>query len=115
MNKRTIVQQTILAAESAIIGLQNGQKVDTNSIDKWTEGLLRYVLNDNQGIYNPDPFERTQAQYIENIQFKLDDNNFTVNEKINTLTKFMAAIWEATYKRPDLDDDIIWEPIFDRN
>ena len=113
MKKGYIVDQTIYAAQSAIKVLQSGGILDINSVDKWTEGLLRYVLNINQGDWNPDPLERMQAQFIENIQFAIDDT--TTPNKIGLLTELIAAIWEVSKTRPDLDQDIIWEPIFDRN
>ena len=110
MNKQYIVTQTILAAQALSALLAKQQRPDVNSLDKWTEALLRYVLCDNQGDYNPDPHERTQAQYIENLQFQIDKT-----PTADLLTKLIAAVHAATDSRTDLGNNIIWEPIYDRD
>ena len=99
-----------MAAQSGILILQSGQSLDVTSIDKWTEALLRYVLNANQGDYNPEPDERTHAQYIENLQFKID-----AGATVDLLNSFIAAIEDSLKYVEDLDDDIQWSPIFDKD
>ena len=118
MRKIEVIQNTILAAQAIITNLNNGQKLDTSSLDKWTEALLKYVLNDNQWDYNPFPYERTLAQYIENLQFKADDggNNAQI---IQILNNMIAGIEKAgntlVAVGVDLDQEIQYQPIFNRD
>jgi hypothetical protein len=116
MKKRNIVEQTLGSAELAITTINSGKIPEIYSLDKWTEALLKYVLNDNQGSYNPYPIERTHAQYIENLQFKFDDIEKTkkLDGAIGVLNEFIAAVHDATDYRIDLGDEIVYQPIFDR-
>ena len=118
MKKSTVIEQTLATAAMAIVTLEGGGVPNRNGVDKWSEALLRYVLNDNQGNYNPNPPQRTHAQRIENLQYQFDNleiNQGSATEAIQILNNFIAAVHDATDTMTNLGVEIIWEPIFDRN
>lgn len=109
MIKRTVVTQTIAAANALLADLQNGIAAETTTLDKWSGALIRYVFYHNS--------ERTHAQDIENMVeeiTRLDLSEASDRARAIELLPLIVADIEEEAATAHLNGKIEWEPPFDR-
>jgi hypothetical protein len=102
MTKQDVLTNTLSAANNVLISINNSP--DINSLNKWTESLLRYDFNDR------DTVQRTRGQSLLNLLEKLNNElSNKTGSPIDTINDFISQLTSFAADLNDLEANIVFQ------